>query len=223
VYEKKEEFYFDSIRKDLLELIPETNRGGVLLEIGAGKGNTLHFAKTHHYASEVHGIELCKIDNSFQKNDQLDSFTIGDIETMDIDFDSGRFDVILCGDVLEHLKEPHSVLKRLSPLLRPNGVIIASIPNIREVNTLKSIVFQGDFKYTDTGILDRTHLRFFCKKNIVELFTDNGYDLLQIGDLNWQRAKSWKFRFFEFLTMKKFEDFFITQYYVVTKKNDPIK
>jgi SAM-dependent methyltransferase len=172
MYNEKKDHYFKNVRKELLDLIPPENRMGNMLEIGAGGGNTLVYAKKNNYAKYITGIELCKVDNSFQDSDEFDAFLIGDIETMVLPFENNQFDVILLGDVLEHLVDPYAVIRKIKPLLSPKGVIIASLPNIRQVSVLKDIVLNGDFKYRDAGIMDRTHLRFFCKKNIIEMFVD---------------------------------------------------
>ncbi|RUM45772.1 MAG: hypothetical protein DSY46_01920 [Hydrogenimonas sp.] len=102
MYDQKDSSYFHNVRKELLDLIPETNRGGRVLEIGAGSGSTLRYAKEHHYAKEIFGIELCALES--QDMDAFDGFVIGDIESMEsLPFEKGSFDVILCADVLEHL------------------------------------------------------------------------------------------------------------------------
>jgi 2-polyprenyl-3-methyl-5-hydroxy-6-metoxy-1,4-benzoquinol methylase len=80
------------------------------------------------------------------------------------------FDAIIFGDVLEHLPDPWLVLRRAVRLLNPNGRIIASIPNIRHLSTIYHLVVLGYWPYRDRGIHDRTHLRFFTRRNVVELF-----------------------------------------------------
>lgn len=149
---KKSYIYKQHPRKELLNLIPPINLGGDTLEIGAGAGDTLLYAKEHGFAKNIYGVELCKIENSNQDNKIFSDFIIGNIETMDLPFEDSQFDVILCGDVLEHLVNPYKTLESLKRYLKPNGVIIASIPNIREFKTMKKIFFHGDFRYEDSGI-----------------------------------------------------------------------
>jgi len=74
-----------------------------------------------------------------------------------------KFDVIIFADVLEHLKFPEKTLNIYKKLLNPNGVILASIPNIANINTRLKLLL-GNWNYTDSGILDETHLKFFTKK-----------------------------------------------------------
>ncbi len=164
MYEEKEKSYFESVRVELLELIPEKNRQGNMLEIGAGSGSTLIHAKQNGYAKKIYGIELNKIENSYQNSDEFEEFLIGNVETMKLLFKKNQFDVILCGDLLEHLTDPYTLVSVLKNYLKNDGVFIASLPNIRYFSILKDLVINGDFKYTERGILDKTHLRFSVKK-----------------------------------------------------------
>jgi len=216
VYEAKQNSYFRNVRKELLDLIPVQNRIGKVLEIGAGGGDTLLYALENGYAQNIFGVELCEIDNSFQKSHQFDKFIIGNIEQMELPFSDESFDVILCGDVLEHLVDPYHIVHVLRGLLKQDGVLIASIPNIREWHTMREVFFRGDFKYTDSGILDRTHLRFFCKKNIITLFENNGMAVTKIETniaLHGGRTN-----LLNKITMGIFEEFLTYQYLTVSQK-----
>ena len=105
------------------------------------------------------------------------------------------------------------MLRKIRKFLKPNGILLASIPNIREIKTLIDIVIKGDFKYVDSGILDKTHLRFFCKKNIIELFESTGYKIEKITfNLSPKRKLLLK------LSLGLLEEFLVTQYLVLCKK-----
>ena len=84
------------------------------------------------------------------------------------------FDVIIAGDVLEHLPEPDLALTLLRPLLAPGGVLLVSLPNVANVTVRLGLLF-GRFPVAERGILDRTHLRFFTRKTGRELLTRNGF------------------------------------------------
>lgn len=219
MYEDKQNEYFKNVRKDLLDLIPQDNRNGTILEIGAGTGNTLIYAKKNGYAKNIVGIELCKIENSYQNNKEFDDFIIGNIEEIKLSFADKQFDVIICGDVLEHLIDPYSVVDKLKKYLKDDGVFIASIPNIRYYTIIKEIFINGTFKYTNAGILDKTHLRFFCKKDILELFENSSYEIIQLEGNSFFTNLRPKLTLFNNLTFRIFEDFLIEQYFVVAKKN----
>lgn len=112
MYETKANNYFKNIRKELLELIPQQNRVGSILEIGAGSGATMIYAKENAYAKKIYGVELCKVEDSFQESSEFESFLIGNVEDMSLEYDEKSFDVILCADVLEHLVNPYEIVKK---------------------------------------------------------------------------------------------------------------
>lgn len=219
MYDTKQLEYFSNIRLDLLELIPNKYRNGNVLEVGAGSGDTLLFAKQNRYASKVTGIDIQSINHSHQSHSEIDQFIIGNVEQDDLLFTQQPFDVIICGDVLEHLVDPWHTIQKLKSYLSEEGVIIASIPNFREITTLTNICFKGDFKYQESGILDKTHLRFFCKKNIEELFIHNGFQIISIrNSLKYNQGKR---QFFNKLTLGVFENFLTVQYHIVGKIDQP--
>jgi len=89
------------------------------------------------------------------------------------------FDVIVAGDVLEHLPRPEVLLDALRPLLKPDGVLLLSLPNVANVTVRAGLLF-GRFRYASRGILDRTHLRFYTRKTGRALLEESGYRVLRI-------------------------------------------
>ena len=85
-----------------------------------------------------------------------------------------KFDVVVFGDILEHLRNPWQILEETRELLKPDAYIVASIPNIAH-GAIRLALLQGKFEYSDFGILDNTHLRFFTKDTVEELFEKTGY------------------------------------------------
>jgi 2-polyprenyl-3-methyl-5-hydroxy-6-metoxy-1,4-benzoquinol methylase len=107
---------------------------------------------------------------------------VGDLDTLDLDaeLDSDRFDVIVAADVLEHLKEPASALRRLRGFLSPNGCFVISLPNVAHAD-VRLALLQGHFRYQDLGLLDRTHLRFFTRESICQLLDEAELGLAEIS------------------------------------------
>ncbi|HTE12286.1 MAG TPA: class I SAM-dependent methyltransferase [Chitinophagaceae bacterium] len=170
-YTIKEPGYFSNVRMDIISLLPVDPKQKIL-EIGAGSGNTLVYIKEKKIAAEVMGVELLHIPGSNQQNAAIDNFQIADIENEHISAPKEFFDVIICADVLEHLADPWTMVDKMAGHLKSKGLMVVSMPNIREIKTIFKILFKGDFKYDPSGgILDKTHLRFFCKKNIRQLLT----------------------------------------------------
>jgi O-antigen biosynthesis protein len=85
-----------------------------------------------------------------------------------------EFDVAIFGDILEHLRNPWQVLRDVKQVLKKDGYIVASIPNIAH-GAIRLALLQGKFDYMELGILDNTHLRFFTRKSVESLFEDSGY------------------------------------------------
>ncbi|MGI8685254.1 MAG: methyltransferase domain-containing protein [Acidimicrobiales bacterium] len=106
----------------------------------------------------------------------LDEVVVADVGKLDLvaHFGAGSFDVVVFGDVLEHVVDPVGVLRRVRPLLSPSGYVVASIPNVAHGAVRLSLV-RGRFDYNPLGLLDETHLRFFTRDSLHTLFRDAGF------------------------------------------------
>ncbi|MDE5966637.1 MAG: glycosyltransferase [Lachnospiraceae bacterium] len=175
-YEQKWGFdpgYFNSVRNSLIKHISHDFTSPIcVLEVGCATGSTLGRIQYLYPNSQVHGIEL----NETVAALGAASFDIicGNIESIELPYQTNFFDYIIFGDVLEHLTWPGAVLERLKPYLKENGAILASIPNIMHAEVIYDLL-QGRFPYEAAGIRDRTHLRFFTKEECINLFTNAGY------------------------------------------------
>jgi 2-polyprenyl-3-methyl-5-hydroxy-6-metoxy-1,4-benzoquinol methylase len=213
-YTQKPQDYFTNIRQDVICMIPR-GKGGAVLEIGAGGCDTLCELKSSGVASRVVGIELMEIPESNQQNPLVDELHIGMVEDVLSGLKNESFDVIICADVLEHLADPWSVISAIREKLSKDGVLIVSMPNIRNIKILWQIAVLGDFRYVESGILDKTHLRFFCKKNIEELCTKNGFETL-----SHRASMGLKAKIPSLLTLGLFENFFARQHIFSFKKSN---
>jgi 2-polyprenyl-3-methyl-5-hydroxy-6-metoxy-1,4-benzoquinol methylase len=164
---KQNEDYFSSIRRDVISFM-DAKKELVLLEVGAGTGATLTELKRTGVAKEIHAYDLVDV---CKNKEYFDSFTIDNIEQKkELPFKKQHFDAIILADVLEHLLDAENTIATLLPYLKKDGAIYVSLPNIRYANALYKIVVKGSFEYEDYGIFDKTHLRFFCKKDMKKLF-----------------------------------------------------
>lgn len=102
-----------------------------------------------------------------------DVILVGDLATIDLSGLRPPYDGFVFGDTLEHLPDPAAVLRRLRPLLRDEGAVVISIPNIANWAVRLGLLF-GRFRYTERGILDRTHLRFYTRKTLIGMLEDAG-------------------------------------------------
>jgi 2-polyprenyl-3-methyl-5-hydroxy-6-metoxy-1,4-benzoquinol methylase len=216
-YDHKLDDYYSKIRRDLLPHIPNLPQAR-LLDVGCGAGNTLCYLKESGRIGEAVGVDFTAIPNSNQQNPLIDRFIVADIQRQDLKLEHNHFDILLCADVLEHLTDPWSSLHYLRQFLKADGRLVVSVPNIREFRALKKIFLKGDFAYAPSGILDKTHLRFFCKKNIEALVRDAGFiiDSTAPGFATCPLQKRRKL--FSKLSLGIFDQFLAQQYIVVARK-----
>ena len=85
------------------------------------------------------------------------------------------FDMIVCNDVIEHMDDHDAFLEAIKKKMRPGGCIVGSIPNVRHITALFKLLITKDWKYSESGILDRTHLRFFTEKSLRRTLLEHGY------------------------------------------------
>ncbi len=104
---------------------------------------------------------------------------VGDVETMELPFSDGSFDVVLCGDLIEHLRRPGQFLARVRPLLRESGRLVLTTPNVANW-TMRLGLLAGRWRYTERGILDHTHLQLFTRRTLVETLEGAGYRVLEL-------------------------------------------
>ena len=150
----------------------------LFVDIGCGTAATASEQKRRFPASTVIGFEY-SADAAAVARQRIDRVVQGDIERADfagLGIAPGSIDGLLLADVLEHLYDPWSLLLRLRPFLAPNAQIVASIPNARNLVLLSELA-AGDFGYVEAGLLDVTHIRFFTKRNMLQMFADTGYEV----------------------------------------------
>lgn len=219
-YGKKSTYYYKCMRDDIVAMLPKNKKFRSALEIGASGGYTLLYLKNNGIAGKVTGIELFNLPDTEQNNPAFEKFIIGDIGQMNADgFDEAAFDLIICADVLEHLADLWNVRDKLIAWLEPGGILIVSLPNIREYKTILKILLFGTFAYQDEGVMDRTHLRFFCKKDMIRLMSVNGLKIEKIvSHLAFPAGYTKKRVWFNNLTFKLFEEFLSKQYLVMSVK-----
>lgn len=211
--------YYGHVRTDLVGLLPS---GGVgdLLEIGAAQGDTLVHIKQKGLAKRVVGVELCALPGGGQQRPEIDAFHVGNVESPECDFPPGSFDAVVAGDVLEHLVDPWAAVRKIETWLRPGGIAILCVPNFREASVLWDVLVRGDFAYQPDGILDRTHLRFFCKRNVLELATTDHLRPESIGPtyrMHWGSKHALR-RVVHAISFGLLEPFLAVQYTVVARK-----
>jgi 2-polyprenyl-3-methyl-5-hydroxy-6-metoxy-1,4-benzoquinol methylase len=165
-----------------VDLSNHNNSHTLMVELVGGTKRVLDVGCATGYLAEalvergctVSGVESDE-EAAEEARPHLERLVIGDVETMDLaeTFGDDRFDVIVFGDVLEHLRDPLPVLRRAKALLADGGSVVASIPNIAH-GSVRLALLAGRFDYQDLGLLDSTHVRFFTRSSVENLFRDAG-------------------------------------------------
>jgi 2-polyprenyl-3-methyl-5-hydroxy-6-metoxy-1,4-benzoquinol methylase len=130
------------------------------------------------------------------------------------------FDIVTFTDVLEHMSDPQRSLREAAELLAPDGVVVACIPNVRHRSVLMPLLRRGEWQYEDTGLLDRTHVRFFTRSSILSMFRELGWSVDSIQGVNskWHWNNAWegkRVRLLRRLGAGKWDDFFFVHYVIV--------
>ncbi|WP_432432786.1 class I SAM-dependent methyltransferase [Cohnella rhizoplanae] len=147
-----------------------------VLDVGCSEGDLGALIKEK--GIRVSGIEAYP-DAAATARTKLDHVLAGDIATLELPYRAGQFDCIVFGDVLEHLADPRTVLRKIKPYLAARGTILASLPNLAHIGVLGPLL-AGSFAYEDRMLLDKTHLRFFTLGEIVRMFVDCGYEVTTV-------------------------------------------
>ena len=159
----------------IVKLIPP---GSSVLDVGCATGYLAELLRPKNCV--VTGIEVNPAAAKVA-SEHCAAVISADIETQTLSKIVGRkkFDVIVFADVLEHLRAPGEVLRSAHRVLKPGGRVIASIPNVAH-GAIRLSLLAGNFDYTELGILDDTHLRFFTAKSMDEMFLATGFKIEQV-------------------------------------------
>jgi 2-polyprenyl-3-methyl-5-hydroxy-6-metoxy-1,4-benzoquinol methylase len=197
-------------RNDVLALVG-AHAPATTLDVGCGAGSFSELLKSS-YGSITWGIEP-DLSSYRSSLGVLDNALVGNWEDCYSSLPLREFDAIFFNDVLEHMVSPELCLSQAADLLAPGGRIFASIPNFLFADNLFNIVFSRDWRYEDSGILDRTHLRFYTKKSMIRLFRDAGFSVDKIEPLS--SARGWKWRLLISLSGGFLREFSVYQYGIV--------
>ncbi|MDR3453492.1 MAG: class I SAM-dependent methyltransferase [Rhodoferax sp.] len=215
LYDLKQQDYFSAARHEILDLMPKFSKR--VLEVGCGSGQTLEMLKSKSFCEETVGIELFK-DAANEALSRVDKVYCLDVEKTQLPENIGKFDLILLLDVLEHLVDPWSFLKRLKDeCLEGGGKIIISLPNARHFALVLPLLFGGRFTYVERGVLDKTHLRFFTKFSAAELLKSASLNIEMIKptslNLSLNNGK------LNAITLGIFSEFLASQYIFLASKS----
>ena len=165
----------------LVELVGSNKR---VLDVGCDTGYLGEVLSA--LGNKVWGFEISE-ETAALARERLIDCAVGDLEKTDLAevFEPHSFDIVVFGDVLEHLRDPLSVLRSSRRLLAPGGSVLVSTPNVAH-GDVRLALLGGQFRYNKLGILDETHTRFFTFDSLVSFAADAGF---VVADLRRTRAE----------------------------------
>jgi 2-polyprenyl-3-methyl-5-hydroxy-6-metoxy-1,4-benzoquinol methylase len=177
--------YYQQSRPEMLDFIPVA--AARLIDIGCGEGRFGEAVKARIPGCETWGVEPVEAaaSQAALRNDRIINSAFGESDVIP----SSYFDVVTMNDVLEHMTWPEPALANAKRILRHNGRLILSLPNVRYYLNLRDLVLKNDWQYRDSGILDRTHFRFYTSKSARRLLEQNGFRVEQVTGINPSRLK----------------------------------
>ncbi|MEV7972678.1 class I SAM-dependent methyltransferase [Cellulomonas sp. NPDC089187] len=149
-----------------------------VLDVGCASG--YQGAALIERGCRVSGVEIDEADAA-EARKVLREVKVADLDRTELDslFEPGSFDRVIFGDVLEHLRDPERAVRRAMRLLRPGGSVVISVPNVAH-GSVRLALLQGSWEYSDTGLLDRTHVSFFTYESLLHMLREAG---LTVTDL----------------------------------------
>lgn len=167
--------YYENMRQDALGLVPNRPYQRIL-EVGGGEFPTLR-SLGQQYGAELWGTDLYRpIAQGFK-------FVHGSIESDETksQIPDAYFDLVVANDVLEHLADTESFMVMAFQKLKVDGVFVCSVPNARQVRLLFNLLVNGSFPRSESGLFDKTHLRWFCRKDVIAFAEQTGFKLEAFG------------------------------------------
>jgi 2-polyprenyl-3-methyl-5-hydroxy-6-metoxy-1,4-benzoquinol methylase len=196
---------YTGLRHDLIQYIEGSSL--TILDVGCATGVNGSYLLDKGIATQVVGIEYdpAMAEVAQEKNTYVFCGDLNLQSFRDKIYDSNRtYDVILMGDILEHLYDPWKLLRELREHLAVDGKIIISIPNIQHIELFIQVYLRGRWPRNERGIFDKTHLRWFTKKDAFSLVQQAGLQVLQYEPTYRSRDAigsqfDWKYNIIKFL------------------------
>lgn len=190
ILENKFGIHYFSGANPFIQRILDTDKDSSfsIMEVGCDSGATLLDIKNKYPNSTTIGCDINENIIEIAKH-CVDKAFVANIETDLLNIEQESLDYIFFGDVLEHLHDPVRVLRDMHKLLKPNGKILASIPNVMHIFVISQLL-HGYFSYQDYGLLDKTHVHLFTFKEIQKIFSENGYEIEVITYVEFPIVKS---------------------------------
>jgi 2-polyprenyl-3-methyl-5-hydroxy-6-metoxy-1,4-benzoquinol methylase len=175
---RKPSRYFEGARQDFVDALPLDSKASIL-ELGCANGGTGASALASGKCGRYVGIEISDAAAAVARP-RLSQVIVGDVEKLDLPWDEATFDALIMSEVLEHLVDPWTVVPRLVNLVKPGGMVMASSPNVSHYRIILELI-AGRWELKDSGVMDRTHLRWFTPASFREMFEGAGVSVTRLA------------------------------------------
>ena len=179
--------YRSKLRPEVMKLSPPLRAGLRMLDVGCGDGV---FSAAFPQAAETWGIEPDQRSAAVAVGSMTKVFP-NTFEEVEFELPAGYFDLVVCNDVMEHMTDHDSFLRRIQRVMAPGAYLVGPLPNARFRSNLFNLVVARDWHYQDSGVLDRTHFRFFTFKSLRRTLGEAGFEVKRIEGLNGGGVSGW--------------------------------
>lgn len=203
--------YGSLVHEEKIELLRKPL--GRVLDVGCAEGANAELLRRRG-ATRLAGIEL---DEGFsaKARERYDEVVHGRVPD-DLQWPRESFDTVLCYDILEHLYDPWTVTRQLAQLLVPGGQMHVSLPNARSKALWLPLLREGRFRYAPEGVMDVTHIRFFARRDAIEMVEAAGLHVLSVDHAEPETKKR---ALASALTGGRIMEVLTIQWYILGRKN----
>lgn len=172
------DLYFGYDRREVVRFLPASCQR--VLEIGCGEGQ---FSKYIRSSQEYWAIEP-NLESSRIAAQRIPRVLCGTFDSCRAHLPDGHFDLVICNDVIEHMPDHASFLDQIRLKMNRGAFLVGSVPNVRYITNLFDLLIRRDWPYTDCGVLDRTHLRFFTERSLRRSLEEHGFVIEALVGIN---------------------------------------
>lgn len=203
--------YYAAERLELVAFLRPYGPFGAALDIGCAAGMLGAGLLRGGIVGACDGIELNDAAARLAET-RLGQVWNGSLESVAEEIPWQQYDLLILADVLEHLADPWTALRRLHARTAPGCRLLLSVPNVRHYKVSLPLLFRGEFRYTEQGIMDRTHLHFFTRGSLEETVRECGWTIRALGSHMKGRYRRW------YMPMRLLEPFVAVQTMLLAEK-----